>query len=136
MNVTEFIGFIVSFGLFIYMMIRQALVTREKKKHPVQPDEDDDELRHFLRELDIDEEEEEELPEEIKPKPKPKVLAPKPRPIYHPPPLTPIAPMPGYEVENKKLPSRSENLLHELPDPKNMLIYYEIFGPPKSLRKD
>lgn len=131
MNVTEWIGFLVSFGLFIYMMIRQALVKREQRKHPLSEEEEQDELRQILRKLDIDEEDEEELPEEIKPKPKLKPLPspPKPRPVYQPPPV-------HYETESLTLPSKGERLIDELPQLKNMIIYYEIFGPPKALRKD
>lgn len=141
MNLTEFIGFLFSFGLFIFMMFRQALAARQRKKYPeiaaAETSREDEALRQLLRELEVDEE---ELPEEIRLESKPKVVPPKvPQKVSRPLPqrtVQPAAAPVAYEVVKNEQPLHSEILLEELSQRKNMLVYYEIFGPPKALRRD
>lgn len=134
MNLTEFIGFLFSFGLFIFLMIKRALSDRYRRQHPEialeEEKREEQAYRNVLRDLDLDEE---DLPEEIKPPPLPKktFLKPFPKPFPKPPEIAP-----SYEFEDRSTPSRAENYLNDLPAKKNLLIYYEIFGPPKALRKD
>ena len=144
MNLTEFIGFLFSFGLFIFLMLKRAFSDRYRRQHPEiaaeEEKREEQEYRNILRELDLDEDDEdlpEEMKPEIKPPPRPKLVPkqlPKPR-IMPLPPV--IQEMTHYEIEDKTLShTRGEKFLSDLPAYKNMLIYYEIFGPPKAFRKD
>jgi hypothetical protein len=38
-------------------------------------------------------------------------------------------------VVSQAAPSRAKTLVNKLSAPKNMVIYHEIFGPPKALRR-
>ena len=136
MNLTEFIGFLFSFGLFIFLMIKRALSDRYRRQHPeIEIEEqkrEEQELRNVFRELGI-EEDDEDIPEEIKPLPPP----PKPKIFHKPPPPKPLVThSPTYEIEERSTTTPGDRLLNALPAYKNLLIYYEIFGPPKALRKD
>lgn len=78
------------------------------------------------REVDDD-----EVPRKKAPRPKPpkpEVLRVSKKTTIHPAP-----PPPRVEVEK---PSRAKTMVGSLSTPKDMLVYYEIFGPPKAYRDD
>lgn len=141
MTLVDLITFIITFGLFIFLMFRQALKEKDRRRHPEyaaqEEAEAEEEHRRFLRELDIDEEEEEELPQEIRPR---KQVQPKPQPPIQVEIKKTIRPSKDlketYAIPKGNVPSRAQAALSRLPDPKSLLIYHEIFGPPKAFRDD
>lgn len=120
MNLIELISFIVSFALFVFLMARRAMVDMRRRQE--QPVDIFDEMVE-----EEEEEEEEEVVEKVVP-PLRKKIPPKPHPKPH------VYEPSHYEVHTTKASSRADVLLQELPELKNMLIYHEIFGPPKSLQ--
>lgn len=132
MTLHDLIAFIITFGLFIAVIVKNILKSR-RALTPVDSSKrgEDDELRDYLKALDLDPDDE-TLPPEIKPQViQPKRFTPKPPP---PPVYKKTENAANYEVLQREQPSAVERLLKESPHPKNLLIYYEIFGPPKSLR--
>lgn len=73
MDLIQFIGFIVSFAAFVYLMFRRAF-EKIKRNHPEEETEHGEEnpekkLREFLKSLDADMEEDHHLPEPLPPPP-------------------------------------------------------------------
>lgn len=153
MSLIDFLSFVGSFGLFIYLMIRRAVSEKNRRLHPELEEEErrneERELKQLMRSLDLDEEDE-DFPEELKALPPPPQIKKKdnhtwaevPRsksnweaaPAYVPPKQVTAAGV--YEVEGKTYDNRSKNIIKEIPELRNMLVYYEIFGPPKAFRDD
>lgn len=141
MTLVDLLTFIVSFGIFIYLMFRQASKEMNRRLHPdiVAQEEADaeEEHRRFLRELDIDEEEEEELPQEIRPRIQAKPVPQPPIQVEIKKTIRPEKDLKDtYALHKGNVPSRAQAMLSRLPDPKSLLIYHEIFGPPKAFRDD
>jgi hypothetical protein len=141
MTLVDLLTFIVSFGLFIFLMFRQALRDRDRRLHPdvvaQEEAEAEEEHRRFLRELDIDEEEEEELPQEIRPRIQAKPVPQPPIQVEIKKTIRPEKDLKDtYAIHNANRPSRAQAALARLPDPKSLMIYHEIFGPPKAYRDD
>lgn len=152
MSLIDLISFLGSFGLFIYFMLRMAFSKRQRMLNPeIEREErrkEEYELKELLRSLNIDEEDE-DLPDELRPLPaippppvkKPSwAESPKAKSNWTAPPATRTYQQSHsdsvYEVEGKNYETRSKTLIKDIPHLQNMLVYYEIFGPPKAFRDD
>lgn len=149
MNLVDFITFVISFGLFIFLMIRRALKDREHRLNPHKAkgerNREEEEYNDFLRSLNIDDDEEEELPKELRSKKmrsqevKPNVksnvksFGPPSPPLKFEVKKT-ILPPTSYDVHKEHSTSRAKSLVEAMPHLQDIAIYHEIFGPPKAFR--
>ncbi|MCB1113656.1 MAG: hypothetical protein KDK62_02755 [Chlamydiia bacterium] len=139
MSLIDFIAFVISFGIFLFVMGRQANIDRKRRRPEVREEEqaqEEEDLKAFLRELDIDEEEEEELPEELRPIREEK--AAKSITVEVKQTLLPqiVEPEAIYGITTNYGVSRANRVLHSLSNPQDVVIYHEILGPPKAFRDD
>jgi hypothetical protein len=116
MNVIEFIGFIVSFFVFVCLMFRR---TREGLRPSAYPgfEEQTPPVKTMRA---------------IKPVVQAKRLASRVADAHYDSPSNHIDP---YSLEKKQIRSRGQDLLTQLPSKKQMILYYEIFSRPKGWRK-
>jgi len=157
-DISQLIGFLVSFLAFIYLMYRKI---RDERHRPSQP-EGQDQLHEYLKSIDEEEEDEEEAP--VLPPPPP-VRKPKPTPAqttYHAatdvdaykrknafesrtvePSLQKkmsgsinarYSESSAYHAIEKAMPSRALRLLNGLKSKKDMVILHEIIKLPRSRR--
>lgn len=113
---------IVVFGLFALFILRRAL--RQNGPESAYSDEDSDEEEEVVR----------------RPPPRPSYKRAPPPVPFSTPPRQSEAKIPdnstAYDIKQAQLATRANHLIADLPELKNMLIYYEIFGPPKAFRDD
>lgn len=129
MNLIEFIGFVISFLAFVFLMIRRAIHKRNPEK-----------LKEFLKSIDADEEEIRHEVQPLPPIPKPKTI----------PKLKAVGTFDtavdkrqlatkiqyaedAYTLKEKKRESRAYDLLN-IHSKQQMILYYEIFSRPKGFR--
>lgn len=140
MNLLDFIGFIFSFLLFIYLSLKKA-----RGKTQAQIDQEEGELKEYLRSVGIEEMDEEEIEERaikslppsppVKP-PKP----PKPAKVRHPSTQfeqfesfkAATGDAPVYETEIRKSNTRVDLIINNTRSLKDMVILKEVLGPPKA----
>lgn len=123
MSFSEWIGFIISIGAFIFLMLKG----RPKEEH-------ENTLNDFLNSL------KEDMSAKKRPAPAPsapkvikkKAFVPPPKPLI-------VSPHPKKKVEyrviGKDRPSRAGRLLEALKNKRDMVILHEIIGPPKCKRR-
>ena len=149
MSLIDFIAFIVSFGIFVILMGRQANMERRRRRPEVREQEqaqEEEDLKAFLRELDIDEDEEDELPEELRPIREIKENVhedliqdsiQEPIRVELAQTILPAQPVEEiYGITTTVGVSRANRVLHGLQNPQDIVIYHEILGPPKAFRND
>lgn len=161
MDLVEFIGFMISFGAFLFFILQPVVKEWKRSQHaPVdnqsQPDPSS-QLKEFLKALEGDEEEVEELI--ARPPPPPKKIVTPGAPLRVPAPPKRggdrIATMDEtrfegggvvslqyqeknridpYNLAPQKYSSRVHQILSSLSSKKEMVILKELLDPPKSLR--
>lgn len=156
MSLVDLIGFIFSFGFFLYMMFQRAMKSKEREReirqdphyHEKEEAKENEDLKEFLRSIGVDEDDD-DLPEEYRPQPPKKIVRQAP-PAYRPPAPPPPRPVLAvqkttkvierevspYDIEVQSVVPRIERVVNEMPKLRNMLIYHEIFGPPKAYRDE
>lgn len=120
MSLIEFIGFIVTFFVFIIMSVR-----RMKEKREMASVEEDDALRDYLRSVGI---ETEEAPAVRPPPPPVKKKLPKAKPVEK----HVLSEAPEYEVIAKNTTSEADNIINNQSSIENLVIAQIILGPPKA----
>lgn len=150
MNLIEFIGFLISLLAVIVLMTKRRQIERYKKEHPEEFEKEElqkeEALKAFLKTLNIEMEEE-------------KKATPAPPAVNHPkrtekPKKTKSQPTPAMQLplqkgswKNNLKPQtieyqviklgrnpRVRNILKNAPSLKEMVLYREILGPPKSFQ--
>lgn len=141
----DFIINIVVFGLFVLYMMRSAF-RHDRREEQLENSQEYD--KYFP--LDYTEEDEyEEVVVRRRPPPPPthqvrKVVPPPVVRVSHKVSVVPgknVMPVTpnnatAYDIKPVQHSTRANHILNELPKLKNILIYHEIFGPPKALRDD
>jgi len=143
MEISQFIGFIIAVLFMLFVSITNGLKERNRRKKPVQPAG-----VPLPPPIKVKREKRQGRYQE---KPKEKVVQHKVGSAYEDKYVdnyvkyvdnyvdnyveakTDTKRAPAYNVLNKATPSTANKLLVDLKSPKNMLIYHEIFGPPKGL---
>ena len=154
MSIIEFIGFVFSFALFIFLMFLRATGGLRRKTQPqdrLGEKSQEEKLKDFLKALEGDMGEVIPAPPPVKkqavrkPPPPPKVPVPQFKPLEsiekrfsgntmvssH---YIDLAKATPYEVAIQTKPSRAHALLSQLKSKKDMVILNEIIGKPRAFR--
>ena len=139
MTVVEFIGFIVSLGAILFLLLKQFFDDRAKKRDPKAYEERQRKKEQAIRALMGEEwvkdsrqkleegmDEEEEAP---MPPPRPVVKESKPAAKRH---FEPV----DYQVERLERPSRGAELVKQFPNRKELFMIKEILDQPVGLRDE
>lgn len=166
MSIAEFFGLIISLLAIFFLLYKRIREERYKREHPDEykkkQRKQEENLKLFLKSLDIDVPDEEEAKPHRRPPPvkwEKTSHVPKAREEYVPrvdkyaPQKTAmesrelvsaldtrydknrfdLAPAPKYEVHNKKKASRVEKLISGLHSRKEMVLLHVVFGSPKGM---
>jgi hypothetical protein len=154
MDFSQLVGFIVTVAGFIYFMIQHIKMNRREHEDEFS-EEPQDRLNNFLKSLEDD------MREKKVEQPMKKVVPPPIIKAQKPPLKTQsvvkktkssefksslddhsflstskgVKDAPSYEVIKEHDPSQVQELLHQLPSKKQMVIYQEVMGLPLALRK-
>lgn len=104
MDISELVGFIVSLFFFFFLFFKKVLGERRRQSQPNYEDEQEkkekENLKQFLKTLDIELEDEKDEPELALPPPPPVKVAPKPK--YSPPVQSHYAYVPNKDAYQQK----------------------------------
>lgn len=138
MSFIEFIGFIFAMVAMIFLFIRKVMENRRRRLHPEEfaheQEEQDRAVKELLESLNI------HIEEPKKPKQPPaKVKKLKEQPMQIAALPLPVKSFysaePKYHSIQKEVPSRASRLIRQVASPQEFIIYHEILGPPKGLKK-
>lgn len=135
MSFMEFLGFLITVGGVIFILIQHAWENYQKRKNP-EMEGNKEVLRDFLKSLDVDlDSEPEPLPKPMPPVhkeiPKKKIIPPK-SPIKEELRQT-LKEKDAYALAHREKMARGRKLIGSLKTPQEMVLLHTILGPPKGL---
>jgi hypothetical protein len=134
MNIIELIGFLIAMAALTFLYFKRLQDEKYRREHPEEFEQKQEEERRALKEIfkemhiDLEEEEEEFVEKVPPPPPPPRAPVPIKTPVFK-------KKRDAYTIHAEK--ERAHHpLLKKLSSPKEMVLYHEILGPPKSERRD
>lgn len=139
MDISEWVGSLVSFLAMTYLILSGLGVGRKKTSPPPQGSDQEKTLEEFMRSLDEDMEAHEENPQPLPPVPRPLPTYQKPILLYKKKEQLPNywqdPASDPYKLKKTSKPSRIKHLLFQAKSQKDMVLFYEVIGKPKGWRR-